>query len=209
MLCPQCVQRIHRGAESCPHCGYTLVQADDLFGCGAGELPCLADTAGLLRQRERDLVGAAMENFRRRFPQLFTVVFSGRLENAELLRPFGFWLLNRAVFRDRTEQGNAGCILLIIDPESKSAGLSFGYLLDAYLDEASTFDSLAAAHADWIEGNYADGIVRLHSRLAAILAKKARRARRRPERFARRVAPPRKKAAAAPEKAGDEARPES
>ena len=190
MLCPQCVQRIHRGADACPHCGFSLAQADEVFGDSAVSLATLADTAGLLRQRERAPVAAAMTAFNRRFPQLFIAVFSGRLGDVNQLRPFGFWLLNRAEFKDLGDRPNAAGILLVIDPESKTAGLTFGYLLDAYLDETDTFDCLAAAHAYWLEGNYAEGIVRVIERLRVVLRKRSRQARRRPERFARRVMAP-------------------
>jgi hypothetical protein len=190
MFCPQCIQKIHRGAGVCPHCGFSLAEADEVFGDAEVSLASLADTAGLLRQRERAPVAAAMAAFNRRFPQLFVAVFSGRLGDVNQLRPFGFWLLNRAVFKDLPDRSNAAAILLVIDPESKTAGLTFGYFLDAYLDETDTFDCLAAGHPYWLEGDFAGGIVRVIGRLRAVLAKRSRQARRRPEKFARRVLPP-------------------
>jgi hypothetical protein len=58
------------------------------------------------------------------------------------------------------------------------------------LDETDTFDCLAAGHPYWLEGDYAGGIVRVIGRLRAVLAKRSRQARRRPEKFARRVLAP-------------------
>ena len=190
MKCPRCVQKIHRAAEGCPHCGFTLADADARFGAGEVSLRCLADTAGLLRRGERERVEAAMEQFRRRFPQLFVAIYTGALGEVGYLRQFGFWLLNRAAFEEvPIETPNAAGILLTIDPESKAAGMSFGYLLDPFLEEADTFECLSRAHSHWLEGRYADGMIKALGQLSHVLRKRSRQARRDPERFERLVLP--------------------
>jgi uncharacterized membrane protein YgcG len=193
MKCPRCVQRIHRAAASCPHCGFALAEADQRFGADDVRLSSLADTAGLLRRRDRERVESAMERFNRRFPQLFVAVYTGSLGEVGHLRQFGFWLLNRAAFDDvPVEKPNAAGILLVIDAESKSAGFTFGYLLDPFLEDGDTFDCLTRAHAHWLEGNFADGIVRAIDQLAQILRKRCHQAHRDRERFERKVLPPSK-----------------
>ncbi len=188
MKCPRCVQRIHRAAASCPHCGFTLADADAVFGHEAIRISCLTDSAGVLRRKDRERVGAAMGKIARRFPQLFVAVYTGSVGEVADLRRFGFWLLNRATINDLpAEKSNAAGILLNIDPESKAAGIVFGYLLDPYLDESDTFACLARGHAHWLEGRYADGIVKCLSHLDEILHKRSRQARRAPESFARKV----------------------
>lgn len=191
MKCPRCVQRIHRAAESCPHCGFTIADADGRFGHDEVSLRSLTDTAGILRRGERELVEAAMERISVRFPQLFVAVYTGALGEVANMRQFGFWLLNRSAFEDvPVEKPNEAGILLTIDPESKAAGIVFGYLLDPYLGEADTFECLSRAHAYWLEGRYAEGIQKALAHLEGILSKRSRKARRDPEHFQRKVMPP-------------------
>jgi len=191
MKCPRCVQRIHRAAASCPHCGFTLADADLSFGHEEVRIRALTDSAGILRKGERQRVEVAMEKITRRFPQVFVAIYTGSLGEVANIRQFGFWLLNRSAFEDvPVEKPNEAGILLTIDPESKAAGIVFGYLLDPFLDETDTFECLSRAHAYWLEGRYADGIVRALAHLDGILCKRCRQARRDPEHFERKIAGP-------------------
>lgn len=191
MKCPRCVQRIHRAAESCPHCGFTLEQADAVFGGEEVRIKSLTDCAGILPRRDRRRVENAMERISRRFPQVFVAIYTGSLGERANMRQFGFWLLNRAAFEDvPVEKPNEAGILITIDPESKAAGIVFGYLLDPFLDESNTFDCLSRGHAYWLEERYADGIQRVLAHLDGVLAKRSRQARRDPDSFERKVLPP-------------------
>lgn len=192
MKCPRCVQQIHRAAASCPHCGFHIADSDARFGREEVHLRCLSDTAGILRRGDRQRVEAAMEKITRRFPQLFVAVYTGSLGEVANIRQFGFWLLNRSAFEDvPLQKPNEAGILLTIDPESKAAGIVFGYLLDPFLEESDTFDCLSRAHAYWLEERYADGILKALLHLDGILAKRSRQARRDPDHFLRKVVPPR------------------
>lgn len=132
-----------------------------------------------------------MERISRRFPQLFVAVYTGALGEVANIRQFGFWLLNRSAFEDLPpDKPNEAGILLTIDPESKAAGFVFGYLLDAFLEEADTFECLSRAHAYWLEGRYAEGVIRALLHLETLLCKRCRLARRNPDHFARKVLPP-------------------
>lgn len=132
-----------------------------------------------------------MEEIGRRFPQVFVAVYTGPLGEVANIRQFGFWMLNRAAFEDvPVGKPNEAGILFTIDPESKAAGVTFGYLLDPYLEEADTFDCLSRAHSHWLDGRYADGLVKAIRHLGTILAKRSRQARRDPEKFERKVLPP-------------------
>ena len=191
MKCPRCVQKIHRAASACPQCGFTLADADGQFGGRELRLRCLADTAGLLRHEERERVEAAMGRFRQRFPQLFVAIYTGALGEAAHLRRFGLWLLNRANFVDMPPGStNAAGILLTIDPEIKTAGMSVGYLLEPFLEEADTFECLARAHSYFLEGRYADGMIKAFEQLAWLLRKRSHQAKRHPRRFSRNLPPP-------------------
>jgi uncharacterized membrane protein YgcG len=191
MKCPRCVQVIHRGAGLCPHCGFGIAEMDARHGKDNVSLRRLADLAGLMRSRERGKVQSALDGFCRRFPQLFFAVYTGSAQGGGNLRQFGFWLLNRAAFEDvPVDRPNEAGILLVIDPEAKSAVLTWGYHLDPFLTEEDTFICLSRAHAYFLEGRFAEGTVRLVEQLGKVLRKRAAQARRDPERFERKVAPP-------------------
>jgi hypothetical protein len=191
MKCPRCVQRIHRAAAACPHCGFSIVDADERFGHGEIRLRCLTDSAGVFRRDDRQRIEMEMEKFNRRFPQVFFAIYTGALGELANMRQFGFWLLNRSAFEDvPLQKPNEAGILLTIDPESKAAGIVFGYLLDPFLEESDTFECLSRAHAYWLEGRYADGILKCLIHLNGILRKRSRQARRDPEHFQRKVVPP-------------------
>lgn len=131
-----------------------------------------------------------MGHFSKRFPQLFVAVYTGSLDEVANVRPFGFWLLNRTAFDDLpAEMGNESGILLTIDPETKSAGMVFGYLVEPYLNEADTFECLTRAHGHWLEGRYADGIIRVLTHLETILIKRSGQAKRDIDGFRRKVIP--------------------
>ena len=122
---------------------------------------------------------------------MFFAVYTSRTEGRSDVRQFGFWLLNRAAFQDvELDRPNECGILLIIDPDAKSAGITWGYALDAYLTEEDTFLFLSRAHAYWVEGRYSEGVIRGLKQLSKVLTKRCRQAKFDPERFERRVAPP-------------------
>lgn len=191
MKCPRCVQRIHRTAVQCPHCGFELGQADAEFGDSEVLTRCLSDSAGVLKRDERERAEMILERFRDQFPQLFLAVHTGVLTELASLRQFGFWLLNRGAFDDlAVDRPNEGGILLVIDPEAKVAGITYGYRLEPFLDESDTFGVLSAAHPFLLQGQYLKAVAVVERRLGVLLAKRAAQARRDPERFERKVAAP-------------------
>lgn len=120
-----------------------------------------------------------MGDFSRRFPQLFVAIHTGRPGPVTELRSYGLWLLNRSIFDDLPpEMSNEAGVLLIIDPENKAAALTFGYLVEPYLREADTFDCLARAHGHWLEGRFADGIIRVLGHLEKVLIRNRARVKR-------------------------------
>ncbi len=191
MKCPRCVQQIHRAAAGCPHCGFGLKDADAIFGKGEVKLRSLTDAAGLFRRDERDRLEDEIDRFGEAFPQMFVAVYTGSLGDVAHLRQFGFWLLNRGVFEDvAVEKPNEAGVLIVIDPDSKAAGMTFGYLLDPFFEEQDTFECLSRAHSHWLEGRYAEGILRCIRHLGTVLRKRSRQVRRDPVKYERKVATP-------------------
>lgn len=182
MKCPRCVQRVHCSAEQCPHCGFELAEADEVFGRGHVRVKCLTDAAGVLRRRERETVRRLLAEFQRKFPQLFFAVYYGTFKELPSLRQFGFWLLNRGAFEDvDVRRPNEAGILLSVDVGGKSAGISFGYMLQSFLDDDTTFRALSAAHPFFLQEQYMRATEIVVERLSKTLGRQARRARRDPE----------------------------
>jgi len=183
--CPRCVQRIHRSAVQCPHCGFSLAEVDAVFGVQEVRVKCLTDAAGVLRKKERSEAERVLAAFQRKFPQLFFAVYFGTFKELPSLRQFGFWLLNRGAFEDvDVSRPNEGGILLSVDVAGKSAGMSFGYRLHPFLDDDLTFKALSAAHPYFLQGQYLKAMEVVVNRTARILRKEARRARKDPEALA-------------------------
>lgn len=138
----------------------------------------LNDSGGLMRRDERERVEEALDRFGRRFPQLFACIYTGGAQGRDL-RTLGFWLLNRAQFADLNGGlSNSDGVLITLDADAKQAGITFGYRLDAWLDEQDTFDCLARAHAYFLENRYAVGVCKALDQLTAVLIKRSKQARR-------------------------------
>lgn len=184
MKCPRCVQNIHRRAVQCPHCGFALTDLDDLYGSGEVRLKRLSDMAGALRLRERQKLESLMDRFEHAFPQLFFSVYYGALEDVSSLRQFGMWLLNHAAYEDvDISRPNDGGVLLVVDLSKKMVSITYGYMLDPYLNEDETFHILAKAHPDLLQGNHLQAASVILRHLTRVLKKKSRQARRHPELF--------------------------
>lgn len=182
--CPRCVQRVHRAAVQCPHCGFSVHDADRAFGAQEVRLQCLTDAAGVLRRRERETARRLLEEFQHKFPQLFFAVYFGTFRELPSLRQFGFWLLNRGAFEDvEVSRPNEAGVLLSVDVGGKSAGISFGYALQPYLDDDITFRALSAAHPYFLQEQYLKAMEVVVERLGKTLRRQARRAQRDPESF--------------------------
>ncbi len=179
MKCPRCVQRIHRAAENCPHCGFSAADVDEVFGAENVDLRKFTDSAGVLRQREREPVRVLLERFEDQFPQLFFAIYIGAFQEMPDLRQFGFWMLNRARYVDVAEErGNDFGILLVFDVSGKELGLTIGYGLSPFWEEKWHFEILAAAHPYLLQGEYPGALRAILKKTSRVLKKCARRARR-------------------------------
>lgn len=161
-----------------------MKDVDLLFGADDVRLAALSDAAGVLRAKERKEVRLLMNEFERRFPQLFFAVYIGAFEEVSHLRQFGFWLLNRGAFVDvEVSRPNACGVLLSIDVSGKAAGLTYGYSLHPFLDEDDTFSALSIGHPYFLQGQYYKGIENVLRKLDRTLARRAKRAKKDPSRY--------------------------
>jgi uncharacterized membrane protein YgcG len=184
MRCPRCVQKIHRSAAQCPHCGFALSDLDDLYGADEVSLRRLTDVAGALRLKEKHKLEHVLDEFQFSVPQLIFSIYYGALEDRTNIQQFGMWLLNHAAYEDlEISRPNDGGILLLIDLNTKVASITFGYLLDPYLSEEDTFNILAKAHPHLLQGNHLKAALVVARQLSRVLKKKSKQADRHPELF--------------------------
>ena len=161
-----------------------MKDVDLLFGEDDVRVAALSDTAGALRAKERKEIRLLMNEFEKRFPQLFFAVYIGAFEEVSHLRQFGFWLLNRGAFVDvEVSRPNACGILLSIDVSGKAAGLTYGYSLHPFLDEDDTFTALSVGHPLFLQGQYFKGIEVVMNKLERTLIRRSKRAKKDPARF--------------------------
>jgi len=176
------VQNFYQAASSCPHCGFTMADADSVYGEDQLTLKKVTDAAGILRMKDREVLRKELDRFERKFPQLFFSVYAAAFDDVASIRQYGFWLLNRAKFEDLEEDRLNDCgILLTIDVNAKSLGMTYGYSLLPYLTEENTFELLSHAHAHLLEGHWAEGLKIVIRKTIQHLKKKHRAVGRNPE----------------------------
>jgi len=167
---------------------------DDVFGADEVLLGRVVDTAGVFSDGEMQRTKSILEDFEKRFPQLFVTVYCGALPHQTSLRQFGFWLLNRAaVCEVEATRPNEHGALFVLDIHGRSAALVVGYFLECYLDQRDLQRILEAGRREFHRGLWAAGIGSAVRELAVRLRRRAAMAAKHPERFA----PPRPAAAPA------------
>lgn len=184
MKCPRCVQLIHRSATQCPHCGFALQDLDVQYGGSEVRMRRLSDAAGVLRMPERRKAEKWFDRFESSFPQLFFSVYYGALDEMANIRQFGMWLLNRGAYEDvDLSRPNEGGILLVVDVNTKTAFITYGYLLDFYLTEKDTFRILSKAHPHLLKGEHRKALKVIVAQLTVVLRKRSRKANRNPRKY--------------------------
>ena len=155
--------------------------ADEKYGAEDVSLNKFTDAAGVLRMKERGPMRKVLERFEAKFPQLFVSIYLGAFDDLDNIRQFGFWMLNRADYVDLDrDRPNENGILILIDVNSKSASISFGYALLPYLDEDMTFAALSAGHPSFLQGDFLNALTTVVQRLEGYLLKGWKRVKKDP-----------------------------
>ncbi|MDB6132959.1 MAG: hypothetical protein JWM59_1202 [Verrucomicrobiales bacterium] len=185
MKCPRCIQPVAPAEESCRRCGYSLEVPDAQLGHGAVSVERLTDADGIFTQAERLSIRAVQQEFERRFPQLFLMVFAGALPAPASPRQFGFWLLNHAAIPDMDVLRPNECgLVLVVDPEAGAAGLTVGYFLESYLGQDELGGVLEAGRKAFAQGRYVTAVREVTRSLTRRLIQRTREAARDPAAFA-------------------------
>lgn len=184
MKCPRCVQKAAPGAASCPHCGYSLQVACGLYGSEAVVAERLMDVEGNLVPEQRQAILESLDDFGRRFPQLFFLVYLGALPPPASPRQFAFWLLNHAAVTELDGlQPNERGLLLVVDPRGGTAVLAGGYFLETLMGQEELDLVLKSAAKDFSRADYPAALRTITAELGGLLKRVAREALRNPRRW--------------------------
>lgn len=179
MKCPDCLLRIHKSAEECPHCGLSLCDLRELFNEANPVVDDgVQDVAGVLRKRMRESLLHAHKKCQKQFANLHIAMCFVALKQDVKIESYGFWMLNDGVFRkDAVELHNlGGRVVIVIDMTKKMVTMNVGYMLEEYVTENECFDVLADGHASLLEGDLVRGGEEIFASLRKYLRKVYRRA---------------------------------
>lgn len=158
MECPRCQSVLPCNASpSCDRCGFSLSVLCRKLGDQWVRLERLTDAAHCLRMRDSRKIDALLDEFERRFPQVFLAVYFGVLPHGVSVAEAGFWLLNHAAFATHdTSKRNEYGLVLVTDPAVGQSAISMGYTLERFirrrdLDRMLLRMSTALAHSEYGE----------------------------------------------------------
>lgn len=159
MKCPHCDISITADAEFCRSCGF-----DSRMSCGRHgdhwvRLDRLTDAAHCLSLRDRRQLEAHLDDFERRFPQVFFAVYFGVLPQGLRVSEVGFWLLNHAAFgTHEIAKRNEFGIVLVVDPAAGSACFSLGYAIEALGDRIDVSATLNQMRRHLARSDYGEAV---------------------------------------------------
>ncbi len=181
MKCPHCSRPVDHDAESCYSCGYSLTKAESIFGRNYVQMNRLHDAAHCLRKPERDALEDIIDQMEMRFPQLLFCTYLGALSQQVRLNELGFWLLNHAEVRGADfARPNENAVLLLIDVNTKQAGISLGYFSEILLPEDEGYRCLQAARPYLVNAAYGQALATMFRKIGRSLSRRARHLKRNP-----------------------------
>jgi len=158
MKCPYCDLPAFDGIVSCDGCGFDLSMADRMFGMPPHVSPGVSDPVKLLTKSQIEKVQARIEEFHRTFPQVTLGLVIHRLPAEAPLRPYMFWLSERAqVFPQTASGSDARGVMVLFDAENGRLGLLPGYALEDLLTEQDFHAALAHGDRAFSKGQIVKG----------------------------------------------------
>ncbi|MCB1086071.1 MAG: TPM domain-containing protein [Verrucomicrobiae bacterium] len=182
MKCPHCSRPVDHEADTCYSCGYSLSAAESVFGRNYVQMSRLHDAAHCLRKPERDALEDILDQLEMRFPQMLFCIYLGALTKEVRLNELGFWLLNHAEVRGADyARSNENGVLLLIDVNTKQAGISLGYVTEVLMPEDEGYRCLQAARPYLVNGAYGQALAILLRRVGRVLSRRARQLKKNPK----------------------------
>ncbi len=178
MKCPRCQRPVDQEADSCYSCGYSAFDAMKQYGDNYVRMSRVHDAAHCLRVKDRERLNEVVDQLELRFPQILFCVYLGALPDSISISELGFWLLNHSQVKGAEyARPNDNAVLLVLDVNSKQAGLSLGYFTEMLISEEDAYRCLMAARPGLINQEYGSAIATVFGKVGRILGKKARKLR--------------------------------
>ncbi|NOX99038.1 MAG: hypothetical protein GXP30_04775 [Verrucomicrobia bacterium] len=175
MRCPRCSKSVTHRSDGCHSCGYSITDAQAVFGTTMVEMDRLHDAAHCLRKEERAEVLDIMDRLKDRFPQLFFCAYLGTLPDNVKMSELGFWLLNHAAVKGvDIARPNENAILLLLDTNTGQAGISLGYYIEKFLDDVTAARCLGSARSHFVKGENGKALGKVMKKLGRALSKRSR-----------------------------------
>jgi uncharacterized membrane protein YgcG len=155
MNCPRCHSDVQPTAEHCQFCGFESNGLCSKLGDHWVRLDRLTDPANCLRLGERRTLESSLDEFERRFPQVFFAVYFGVLPPGFSSSEVAFWLLNHAAFgtQEITKRNEYG-IVLVVDPSASTASFGLGYAIETVEAKLGVRKTLSQMSPYLIRGDY-------------------------------------------------------
>ena len=148
-------------SERCFDCGFDSLVSSTRHGGHWVRLDRLTDAAHCLGLREIRKLEALLNDFERRFPQVFLAVYIGVLPQGLRVTEVGFWLLNHAAFgTDDLAKRNEFGIVLVIDPAAGMACFTLGYAIEALTAKLEINDILSRLRPFLLRSHYCDAVLK-------------------------------------------------
>ncbi|MBE7493370.1 MAG: hypothetical protein HS117_00335 [Verrucomicrobiaceae bacterium] len=175
MKCPRCRCAVQSGIEFCRECGFSAATLQAYLGGQWVRLERITDAAHCLRLEAIRHLEVVLDDFERGFPQAFFAVYLGVLPNGLSVGELGFWLLNQGAFNTpQVAKRNDFGTILVLDPSTGAAAVTFGYAIEEYFT-ARNFAGVLKRARDQVRHQDPAGMVEtLVAGVSSILRRQAR-----------------------------------
>ncbi|NNE92958.1 MAG: hypothetical protein HKN23_15040 [Verrucomicrobiales bacterium] len=180
MKCPKCSRPVDHEADTCYSCGFSIVDAREIFGANGVQMSRVQDAAHCLRKRDRDELEDTLDSLQARFPQVLFCTYLDALNQPDQVTQLGFWLVNHATVKGAEfARPNENAFLVILDLNHKQIGFSLGYFAEFLLTEEDAYRVLQAARPYLVNGDHGRALCVLFKKLGRVLSKRARQLKKR------------------------------
>ena len=161
MFCPDCNAPLAEHDAACAQCGFSMEQADRVFGGPPALHPPVCDLARLLSSSEARKLTLAARRLEAKFPQVRIAIITKSVPANCSIRALVFWLFNRAGLCSTMEKGgDCHLVLLFLDPDARAITGMIGYGLEPFLSRAEFESCLATGKDAFAAARWSDALTR-------------------------------------------------
>lgn len=181
IVCPSCRKLFHDAASKCPGCGFDAHQSVKNFPYTPPVLERVMDHAGVLGDMGDELRGdldLALEPLLIQFPQISFSFCMLELDESASVSELGFWMMNACGLQDGEGwHDRAWSLLMIIDVKGGQIGLTPGYAIEAFIDDAKWEKALHAMAGMLASADYRNALLGFVGDAMHLLQESARNVR--------------------------------